>query len=225
MKKFLDYKVTVEESLERNEKLRPPAITICPSVGWVGTNRSPTLYGNFKMHCGNESTSDGFHACVENRTVGFNDLVISAFHGAEKVRDLSDFKFWTWDLSYPAQGRCYTLSYNIMFDIDMREDSLWITLNPKQQYYAILHEPDFSIINVNKFAIPTTAFWLYPATENSTQCQILTLEASRRTNLNRIEAPCNPSPNYNFTDCVIKYKAKSIGCSLPWNSKISGNSA
>ena len=127
-------------------------------------------------------------------------------------------------MSPTALGRCYTLNYNSMFNIDMMKDSLWIALNPKQNYYVILHEPDFSTITVNKFAIPTTAFWMYPESENSTQYQILTLEASRRKNLNRIEAPCNPSPNYNFTDCVIKYKAKNIGCSLPWNSKISGNS-
>ena len=105
MKKFLDNKVTVEESVERNEKLRPPAITICSTNGWVRGTKISEMNGYFKLFCGNESTSDGFLACVENQTIGFNDLVISATQGnrAYLERDLSDFKFWTWDMSFPVQ--------------------------------------------------------------------------------------------------------------------------
>ena len=102
MKKFLDNKVTVEESVERNEKLRPPAITICSTNGWVRGTKISEMNGYFKLFCGNESTSDGFLACVKSNTIGFNDLVISATHG-HKGRNLSDTKFWTWDMSFPVQ--------------------------------------------------------------------------------------------------------------------------
>ena len=102
MKKFLDNKVTVEESVERNEKLRPPAITICSTNGWVRDTKISEMNGYFKLFCGKESTSDAFLACVKRSTIGFNDLVISATHG-HKGRDLPYFKFWTWDISFPVQ--------------------------------------------------------------------------------------------------------------------------
>ena len=47
------------------------------------------------------------------------------------------------------------------------EDSLWVSLNPKMEYYVILHEPGFSTITINKLAMPTTTIWMYPANENS----------------------------------------------------------
>ena len=201
--------------------------SICSEHGWIN---SPVVNGNFKLHCTNESTSEGFLACVENRTFGFKDLVFSASHGQVYdggsleyfKKNLSDFKFWTWDMSDPAQGRCYTLNYNVPVSIDAMADSLWIELDPKIEYNVILHQPDFFTININKLAMPTTAISMYPAKENSTMWTVFTLEATRRENLNRIEAPCNPLPNYNFTDCVIEYKAKNTNCTMSWHRKISG---
>ena len=64
---------------------------------------------------------------------------------------------------------------------------------------------------------------MYPAKEPSTMWTVFTLEATRRKNLDRIEDPCNPLPNYNFTDCVIEYKAKNTNCTLPWHRKRRGN--
>ena len=126
-------------------------------------------------------------------------------------------------MSVPAQGRCYTLNYNVPVSIDAMADSLWIALNPKMEYHAVLHEPDFSTININKLAMPTTAISMYPAKENSTMWTVFTLEATRRKNLDRIEDPFYPLPNYNFTDCVIEYKANNTNCTLPWHRKLRGN--
>ena len=215
------------------EFLSPNSVTfcnssICSELGWIN---SSVMNGNFKLHCANESTSEGFLACVENRTFGFKDLVFSASHGQVYdggsleyfKKNLSDFKFWTWDMSVPAQGRCYTLNYNVPVSIDAMADSLWIKLDPKIEYNVILHEPDFSSITINKLAMPIARILMYPAKEPSTMWTVFTLEATRRKNLNRIEAPCDPLPNYNFTDCVIEYKAKNTNCTLPWHRKLRGN--
>ena len=219
----------MEESVEKNDRLRPPSITICSTVGWVGGNNSPALEldGNFKVHCPNEITLEGFLACIEQKTFNFSDLVVSAFHGSSQKyiqKDLSDFKYWTWDMSLPALGRCYTLNYNVALGIDALTDGLWVSLNPNMSYYINLHASSFFSFTTNKLAMPTTATHMSPATGNSPQRGfLLTLEVSRRKNINRIEAPCNPSHNYNFTECVLESKDKMIGCTLPWNMKISGN--
>ena len=91
------------------------------------------------------------------------------------------------------------------------------------EYNVILHQPDFSTITINKLAMPITRILMYPAKEPSTMWTVFTLEATRRKNLDRIEDPCNPLPNYNFTDCVIEYKAKNTNCTLPWHRKRTGD--
>ena len=127
-------------------------------------------------------------------------------------------------MSLPALGRCYTLNYNVALGIDALTDGLWVSLNPNMSYYINLHESSFFSITTNKLAMPTSATHMSPATGNSPQRGFLfTLEVSRRKNINRIEAPCKPSHNYNFTECVLESKAKMIGCTLPWNMKISGS--
>ena len=37
-KKFLACETTVNESTEQKQALKPPAITICPQVGWKNSN-------------------------------------------------------------------------------------------------------------------------------------------------------------------------------------------
>ena len=58
--------------------------------------------------------------------------------------------------------------------------------------------------------------------KTSNETTQLTLEAAKWERRNRPELPCNPSPDYNFTECVIESKAKQVGCTLPWNKKIQG---
>ena len=92
------FKVTVEESVEQNDKLKPPAITVCSIPGWHGSSGSQEFYGFYKRECKNETTSEGFFACIENRTFSFSELVLNAGKGlGSDKEDLSDFKFWTWD--------------------------------------------------------------------------------------------------------------------------------
>ena len=31
------------------------------------------------------------------------------------------------------------------------------------------------------------------------------------------EAECDPSPNYSFISCIQSYKARKVGCRLPWD--------
>ena len=208
--------------MEKNEKLRFPAITLCAFPGW--TNYSSTKFnGVYKRKCQNETTAEGFFGSIKNKTFSFKDLIVSATRGnafSKTSKNISDFSFWTWDMTVAAVGRCYTLDYNVPVGTDEVKDTLVIKFNRSPDYYAILHQTDLFAITVNRLA--ATTYRQLDAKMFDGVAQTLTLQAVKWKKLNRPEQPCNPSPDYNFTQCVIESKAKQVGCTLPWNKKIQG---
>ena len=83
--------------------------------------------GAYKAECQNVTTAQGFSSCIKNKTFSFNDLVVSAArgdYGTENEKDLSDFNLWTWDMTSPAVGRCYTLDYDVPVGINQKKDIL-----------------------------------------------------------------------------------------------------
>ena len=81
LKKFLAKKVSFEESTEENKDLKPPAITLCARVpAWKGAKHIG-MEGYFKRQCPNETDTQGFRTCMENRTFGFDALVEKTVHG------------------------------------------------------------------------------------------------------------------------------------------------
>ena len=96
------------ESVEKNDKLRLPAVTVCAIPGW--TNRTSMRAGAYKEECQNVTSAQGFSSCIKNKTFSFDDLIVSAALAptTENKTDLSDFKLWTWDMTVGVSGRCYT---------------------------------------------------------------------------------------------------------------------
>ena len=212
--------MTIIESVERNEELRLPAVTVCAFPGWTNYN-SRQYVGAYVKMCQNESTAEGFSSCIKNKTFSFKELVLDATHGTntDNHKNLSDFNVWTWDMTLPVLGRCYTLDYDVPVGIDLEDDIMMIRLNESLAYIVVLHETSLFAVTTNRLAA-TTYRLLSPKTDNRTTQ--LTLEAAKWERRNRPELPCNPSPDYNFTECVIEGKAKMVGCTLPWNKKIQG---
>ena len=213
-----DLQVTLTESVEKNDKLRLPAVTVCAIPGL--TKRKSVRAGAYKKECQNVTTAQGFSSCFKN---SFNDLVVSAsrgVYGTENKKDLSDFNLWTWDMTFPIAGRCYTLDYDVPVGINQKKDILAIRLNSSHEYFVVVHETSLFALTTNRLAA-TTYFWLSQSTKNKRITQV-TLEAVKWKRMNLPERPCNPSPDYNFTECVIESKAKAVGCTLPWNKQIPG---
>ena len=141
------------ESVEKNDKLRLPAVTVCAIPGW--TKRTSMRTGAYKEECQNVSTAQGFSSCIKNKTFSFKDLVVSAsrgvLNGTENKKDLSDFNLWTWDMTFPAVGRCYTLDYDVPVGINLEKDILAIRLNPNHEYVVVVPElyvRDHSLLGV-----------------------------------------------------------------------------
>ena len=203
--------------MEKNEKLRPPVIAICPFSGWVGGLHSAHP---IRDYCQNEFTSAGFHACIENQTFSFDEVVFNASHGWNSW-NLSDFKYWSWYMGVPGLPRCYALDYDVLMAVDQANDFLLFHLNHQyiMDYVIYLYEPGFIGMSNNMLAMPTTLTQFRP--ENNTLLKYF-LKTSRRQNLDRPEAACNKMPGYNFTDCVTESLARHIGCTLPWNGPLSG---
>ena len=218
-----DLQVTLVESVEKNEKLRFPAITLCVIPGWANWPGDARFVGVYKRQCQNETTAERFLGCIKNNTFSFKDLVVSASHGypfTNTFKNLSDFSFWTWDMTVAVAGRCYTLDYNVPVGIDQEKDILVIKLNRSLNHYAILHQTDLFALTTNRLA--ATTYRQLDAKMFDGATQTLTLQAVKWKQLNRPERPCNPSSDYNFTQCVIESKAKQVGCTLPWNKQIPG---
>ena len=123
-------------------------------------------------------------------------------------------------MAVPLVGRCYTINYDVPVGIDMEKDILLIALDTNHSFYVIPHESSFFVQTTNPLALPKY-FPLDPM-KHGGAAQALTIKAIRWQKLNRPESPCNSSPDYNFTDCVIESKARRVGCTLPWNKHIPG---
>ena len=42
------------------------------------------------------------------------------------------------------------------------------------------------------------------------------LKVIRHEKLNTVDNPCNPSPDYNFANCVERSVVAKVGCQPPW---------
>ena len=222
--RFLARETTVNESLEQKQALKPPAITICPQVGWKNSNFSTA---GFRVHCKNANSSDMFWKCLEERTYNFSEIILSATHGhpLNVVKTLTDGpKFWTWSTPGRSEGRCFTLLYDQHFQIDMKTDVIVINLKPPSRYYTVfLHDPDFFVITYNPFTLPVTEIDINPAELNEKTHLLLSMAQMKTKKLNKPEMPCNPSPRYSFTTCVRQSVATKSNCSLPWDPLDQGN--
>ena len=216
-KKFLACETTVNESTEQKQALKPPAITICPQVGWKNSN---SRTARFRTHCKNASRAEEFWKCLEDKTYNFSEIVLSAFHGhpMNLVNNITDEqKFWSWSTPAKAHGRCYTLLYDQPLQIDMTTHIILINLKaPSRHYFVYLHDPDFFFMTYNPFTMPMTEVHLNPEELNSSHL-LLPMAVVKTTKLNRPEMPCNPSPKYSFTTCVKQSLARMTNCSLPWD--------
>ena len=202
--------------------MRLPAVTVCAFPGWTNTNYSSKKPVDiYKKKCHNETTAGGFLSCIKNKTFNFKDLVVSATHGLnrENLINLYDFNLWTWDMTVSILGRCYTLDHDVPIGTDYEKDILEIKLNEGHLYMVVLHETSLFALTMNRLAATKYHLLNSKTSNESTQ---LTLEAAKWKRKNRPEMPCIPSPDYNFTQCVIESKARQVGCTLPWNKQIPG---
>ena len=186
IKRFLDNKVIIHESVEKHNALKPPAITICPKK-WK-TERAPTVdAAHYENHCSNASTTEDYVSCVTNNTYGFKDMIQHATHGFSNVEDLTDPQLWSWDLTFAALGRCYTLDYDQMLKENPLEDGIEFRFVRKNDFYIYLSEPDFHFIRGNPLlTVPVTMVTLH-----GFESRVLgvTLKMVRTEELNRLEAP------------------------------------
>ena len=226
IKRFFDSEISVKEFVEEKASLKPPAITVCPQM-WKPDSPPVMPIGHYKNNCGEANDAKGFEDCVEHKTFGIDEVIVEATQGylSNIVRNLpvSDSQLWTSDMTMAMLGRCYTLNYDQLLEVDQETESIIINLVP-QNYYVYLHDPDFFLFTINPLAMPTTEVDLQSAVQMMNAPSLgLILEMVQVENLDRPGAPCNPSHDYKFTTCVKQSLAKIVNCTLPWNDKVAGS--
>ena len=222
IQKFFDNDVSVNEVVTENTSLKPPGITICPQ-NWKNDTSASFSFGNYRKNCEDANGANDFSNCVANKTFDIDEVIISARQGWNGTNwlELSDPNLWSSDMTITTGGRCYTLKYDQQFKVDPQTDSILIDL-VVGDYVIFLHNPDFFLTTMNPLALPLNFFTFNRQEFTNTSFLGLTLEVVQRHNLNREEARCNPSQDYNFTACVKKGLARVVNCTLPWNDKING---
>ena len=187
IKRFLDDKVIINESIEKHNSLRLPAITICPKK-WKSALQVDS--NHYERHCGNASTAEDYMTCVTNKTYGFEEIVQSATRGSRQiVEDSTNPKLWTWDVTFAAVGRCYTLNYDQLLKLNPSEDGIVLNLVNIQEndYYIYLSEPDFYFTaTANPITMPVTMVTMHGM---ETGHLSIRLKMVRTEELNRLEAP------------------------------------
>ena len=188
IKRFLDEEVIIHESVEKQDALRPPAITICPQH-WKIESEPHLDTAHYENHCGNASTAEDYEACVTNKTYSFEEMVQSAIRGAfDRVEeDLTDPELWTWDVTFAAMGRCYTLNYDQLLKLNPLKDGIKLQLNKTKDYYIYLSEPDFYFTaTANPLTMPVTMVTLHGMKSGHLGIK---LNVVRTEELNSLEAP------------------------------------
>ena len=186
IKRFLDDKVIINESIEKHNSLRLPAITICPKK-WKIENATQADSTHYERHCGNASTAEDYMTCVTNKTYSLEEIVQSATRGLRQiVEDSTNPKLWTWDVTFAAMGRCYTLNYDELLKLNPLTDNIALQLVPNNDYYIFLSEPDFYFISSTSLTMPVTMLTLHGM--ESGHLGIM-LKVVRTEELNRLKAP------------------------------------
>ena len=187
IKRFLDQKIIINESVEKYNALRPPVITICPKK-WKQDSVPHADTTKYERYCGNASTAEDYEACVTNETYGFKEIIQNATRGIwlSGVDNLTDPQLWTWDVTFTAVGRCFTLNYHQLLRLNLNMNGILLRLQ-KNDYYVYLSGPDFFFTATsNPLTMPVTMVTLHG---NESGVRSVFLKMARTEELNRPEAP------------------------------------
>ena len=183
MEKFLARKVSIEESMEENNGLKSPAISICPNAPAWKSRRSSGFKGNIKRECQNEVNAKGFRECVEKKAYSIEDLVRGTVQGLPEPgnddfipKTINKDSQWIWDMYLPGLGRCYTFQFLKPLTFNMQEDSLVVFLNPSMSYIVAFHEIDFFTLAMNPLALPMLKVEIKPTDIAAQSIRLYTLQ-------------------------------------------------
>ena len=126
-------------------------------------------------------------------------------------------------------GLVQSLSMNRDGVSDDVSKTVSIELNNSIAYLVFISDPKLQLWMPNPHTIPRTYLSLqesagYVSTyikegKNSQDYKLLNFfqsQAVRHEKLNRPHNPCQPSPDYNFADCVERSIIARVGCQPPW---------
>ena len=135
LEKSVLIKVSTTSPPKGKKGLLPPAITLCPktpskpyATGWK--NSSGDYHQAINSECDNPRVREDVINCIEEKTYKLSEILSVAFDGMKNPRNLLNMSYWTSDLTYTSDGKCYTLEYQKLFSADFEQDSIWLFLNP-----------------------------------------------------------------------------------------------
>ena len=183
LEKFLARKVSIEESMEENNGLKSPAISICPNAPAWKSRKTSGFKGNIKRECQNEVNAKGFRECVEKKAYSIEDLVRGTRQGLPEPgnddyiqKKIINDSQWIWDMYLPGLGRCYTFQFLKPLTFNMEKDSLVVFLNPNMSYIVAFHELDFFTLAMNPLALPMLKVEIKPTDIEAKSIRLYTLQ-------------------------------------------------
>ena len=189
IEKYKDYDVIVVEKTKFTKGIPLPAITIVVS---------DQLFGFDYDSCYNMSAS-AIDECINANSKNWSHIIKGVTQGFVRKKSLSITSNLVKEDFNRLFGRFFTLNITLKIGPNDEKDQMYILLYPKYVYQILIHDPDFFIYNEVATSIPMTR--KYFDTRNG-KSYFYNFDLAEVNELNHPGDPCNPSPHYNFQNCI-----------------------
>ena len=130
---------------------------------------------------------------------------------------------WTSHITQFEFGKCHSLNHPETIGVNGQTESAHIYLNPALPYRMYLHDPKLFMLSGNPLVIPHIELLLkYP--QNSRDTPFISIHgqyisATKHTDIDRADSPCEERTDYSFTSCVKKNITQKVGYRPQWDSE------
>ena len=218
-KKYLDNAVIITEDTEHPAFITPPAITIFPMNPIHGANEKLVnfnLCSNFTGQKFEECvgsidfsqfpsclnfTGQQFFICVENASYSISETLWNNYH--DKLY-LGEFYVSVW----------WGIAKSVMMEEGSINNNVFtphLELNKSLKYMILITDPKLQLYTASPDVVARSLFTI----SENTRMEIY-LQAVRHEKLNQPHKPCEPSPVYDFAQCVEKAIMSRAGCQPHW---------
>ena len=163
-----------------------------------------------------EKHGDMFTKCLENSTFSADEIIVESRNFKNINTVFSDY------YSFP-------MVQMLFFDTEttFTELSTYISLMPNLTYFIGVYDSKIEYLSTNPDTIPRSFLKLEKNAGivgvflKVRKCDLQIpkdnlIQAIRHEKLNTKTKPCEPSSDYNFSDCVEKSILTKAGCQPPW---------
>lgn len=213
IEKYQERKVMVVESWRSNWGMQAPVVTIFANNELNGTSLGTYKNGSFEQVCGSLKGNNTIENCIYKNSNKKSDFLVDVLLGYRRQISLMSEQNVKEEFSRPREGRYHSLDLNVQM-CSTFEDQIYLLLSHSFTYYFLLHDPNFFFGFYNpSYPMARLAAVNPNFTKNVYHYLIMTEVAE----LDLLEDPCNPDPDYSHQTCLKQSLSSQVGCRTRWD--------